>query len=157
MKYQSASSTPRASENSLFSETIHHFRTSSGSNSRDPRFFDLLSTLNQLESLPEGHELHVDKKTAKLASRLVAYLSDNYEIDIPKLLPESGECLSLTWEDQLFKKFLSLYSDAVDLTQIFKPLKVTCHEFLNDDDAVDFDKIGKVLSKSGRVKSKTGA
>lgn len=157
MKSSSSTASPVVSPNSSLSDVRQYFRTSLGSNSRDPRFFEFLSTLGQLSDLPFDHDFHVDSKTAKLASLLVAYLSDNYEVEIPRLLPESKECLSLTWEDSSFKKFLSLYEDAVDLTQIFKPMKLSCHEFLSEDLTVDFDRIGKVLSKSGRAKSKTEA
>ena len=50
------------------------------------------------------------------AVSVLYYIAHNYDIDLPKILPEDSECLSFTWEDGFIKRYLSLTDVDADLT-----------------------------------------
>lgn len=132
--------------------------TGIGSNSYQTRLMEILSEITKLGTLPEESPFHVHSDIAKYVRSSLAYLAYNYPIDDPKLFPESGECLSLTWEAGNLKQYLSFYRDAVDLTYYNKALNLSCHEFLVDGglSELNLDELGLVLSTTGAANSSTG-
>lgn len=130
-------------------------RTSIGSNSMSALMREFFGAITALHMLPEDHELYVSEPVVNIASHLVSYLTATYGVDVPKLLPESKDCLSLTWAKGSLKRFLAVYEDAVDLTVYDKSSGLSCHDFLCDDEYLDFDTVGYALGGPASIKNVT--
>ena len=97
-----------------------------------------------MAQLPEDHSFHLAKDVQLRASLVLVFSIHHYEI-LPKLLPESSDCLSLTWEDNDFKHFLSLDSNDADLTLLDKTANSTFIKTLCEDGTLDYEVINQAL------------
>ena len=133
-------------EQRILDEKVRGIRTSKGANQLDPNFFEILKSLEKMSQLPEDHSFHLAKNVQLRASYVLFFLIHHYEI-LPKLLPENSDCLSFTWEDNDFKRFLSLDSNDADLTLLDKAANSTYIETLCEDGALDYEVINRALRR----------
>lgn len=123
----------------------HRYRIRSGGNRADPKLFDMLRTLEILPQLPEGHGYFLEREVVMRAQGVLSYIIQNYDIPIPKLLPEDSECLSFTWERGGIKRYLSLTEEGVDLTFFNQIDDEASLEALCEDGDLDHDRIARAL------------
>ena len=79
------------------------------------------------------------------AVSVLYYIAHNYDIDLPKILPEDSECLSFTWEDGFIKRYLSLTDVDADLTLFNWKQDTSYLETLCEDGELNLDHIARAL------------
>lgn len=117
------------------------------SNSKANQFFDILLLLDDLSSLHSGSDFHIGKGVKDRAVSLLCLLGGAEQLELPKVLPEGEECLSLTWDRHPWKTFVTIYPDEVEGTTYNRVSGIRCTAPLSADDAsIDPKRIFEALA-----------
>lgn len=143
VEQEQAASANRSAE--MADDRLTLIRNSIGGNRIDPQFYDIMHTLSMLSRLPDYHDFHLNNNVANQVTDILHYIIQNYEIPLPKLLPEDPECLSLTWDNGQIKRYLSLTEMDADLTFFNREADVMYVEELCRDGDINVDRIAKAL------------
>lgn len=112
-----------------------------GHNGYSPELIDFFSAMRSLADLPSDHDLFLDKRVVDRAVNLVSSLYHTYQIDLPKILPEDRDTVSLTWDDGVIKRFLSVDHSDLDFLVYSRVHNISCDEVLGENGAVFWRKL----------------
>lgn len=126
MKSREASSS-NAVESDTYSVFLSESAAASRPNSlRGAKFAALQEALLTLASFPEGHDFHLDQAAATRASSFLGLLSNNLDIDPPRLFPQDGEAAVFTWDLGAVKRLLTVDAEEEDLMDINRNTMMRC-------------------------------
>lgn len=97
------------------------------------RFSKIVEAIRRMADLPPDHNFHIDAETAKKSQTILALLMNNFDLDVPKMFPQEGEALVLTWDSENIKRYLTVDKAELDLLDLNKRTRVRCaHELAFD-------------------------
>jgi hypothetical protein len=100
------------------------------SNSRTSEFFDIIYLLDDLSAQDVDSDFYIGAEVKTRAIEILSWLKDVGHIELPKVLPEGPECLSLTWDRHPWKSFLTIYPDEVEGMTYNRTTGIRCTEQL---------------------------
>lgn len=148
-KRKASALTQLAQYGGVSSRNVHSMNSTSPlfNNYRTSQFFDLVRLIEDLSELDADSEFHIAGDVKKRAVKVLYLLRGMGDIDLPKVLPEGEECLSLTWENHPWKTFLTVYPDELEGITYNRETGIRCRELLGDEEkAVDIERISRSIS-----------
>jgi hypothetical protein len=112
---------------------------------------ELASAIEKMSKLSDNDEYHIQTEAAQKALTVLAFIRENVAVEPPKILNQSGEAISFTWNLGNIKRYLTVADDEIDLMLLQKPNGVRCEETLSVGEDIDWAKILNRLG--GAVKS----
>ncbi|MCD4511502.1 hypothetical protein LQT97_09655 [Brucella pseudogrignonensis] len=109
--------------------------------------------LARLTELEENDPYHIGDAVYYRALSLLSFLRHSVELSAPMILPEGEEDVSLTWEDENIKRYLSISLDSVEVMDFNKSDHKSNIVPLGEDEDVDYQKLMALMIGNVRTSS----
>ncbi|MDR3497262.1 MAG: hypothetical protein P4L82_21920 [Ancalomicrobiaceae bacterium] len=129
--------------------------TAALSNWKSSQYYAILSALRNMSKLSTDDEFYLDALTSERAQQLIGILSNNFDIDAPRLLPHDQEAIALTWELGMIKKYLTICKNEIDLMELNRKTNARIEENLNEGEDLNYKKLIEILD--GRLATRAGS
>ena len=120
---------------------------SSLNNFRADRFNAVLSTVQLMGRVPQGHPLHIDPQLALRAVDFIGVLNQNLDVEVPKLLPIDDDTLILKWSKDGIDRSLTITLDDIDLVEKKPSAGFRCEHDLGADGEIDYAQVFLALDQ----------
>lgn len=110
-------------------------------------------SLARLTELDDNDPYHIGDAVYKRALNLLSFLRHSVEMPAPMVLPEGEEDVSLTWDGELSKRYLSISLDSIEIMDLNKEDLESVIIPLGEDDDVDFQKLIALMTGNLRTSS----
>ncbi|WP_156418346.1 hypothetical protein [Aureimonas sp. D3] len=137
-----ANKASREDEHGIGKQTMHYVRSRLDdairpNSERGIKYSALYEAIRRMADLPPGNEFHIDRASAEKAEQLLAVLHGNFNLPAPKLFPQDGDSVVLTWSVGDFKRLLTVAGSEIDLMDYNKKTNVRCDHELEFNDSND--------------------
>lgn len=88
----------------------------------------MVFALDKMSELDEEDNFYVSSEIKNTAVKILSYVKQT-DYPMPKILPEGGDCLSLTWDSPSLKRFLTIHEDELESTVYSKVGNFRCVQF----------------------------
>ena len=81
------------------------------------------------------------------AVKVVTFLHRNYQLPLPKLLPEDTSSMSLTWDLGSLKRFLTVYLDEIEGLIFHRGSGISCVQQVSDEGDIDLSRVAEIIGE----------
>lgn len=110
-------------------------------------------SLARLTELHQNDPYHIGEPVYHRALSLLSFLRHSTDLAAPMILPEGEEDVSLTWEGDVFKRYLSVSLDSVEMMDLNKLDHESKIVPLGEEDDIDYQKLISLMEGHVRTSS----